>query len=78
MGNLPTHPMIVHFPIVLSILLPIFAIGTLWAIRRSKRARVWALPAVGESLPISPRTPSGHRVERRGFGGRSTRSPGGL
>ena len=46
MGNLPTHPMIVHFPIVLSILLPIFAIGTLWAIRRSKRARVWALPAV--------------------------------
>jgi hypothetical protein len=36
--------MIVHFPIVLSILLPIFAIGALWAIRRNPAGRVWAVP----------------------------------
>lgn len=44
MNNLPIHPMIVHFPIVLSILLPIFAIGTLWAIRRKAATRLWAVP----------------------------------
>ena len=44
MGNLPLHPIVVHFPIVLSILLPIFAVGTLWAIRRGKTPRLWALP----------------------------------
>ena len=44
MSNLPVHPMIVHFPIVLSILLPVFAIGTLWAIRRTQVVRTWAVP----------------------------------
>jgi uncharacterized membrane protein len=43
--NVPNHPMIVHFPIVLAILLPVFAVGTLW-VMRSKRAdrQLWALP----------------------------------
>lgn len=41
----PLHPAVVHFPIVLAVLLPIFALGALWAIRRGTRpARVWALP----------------------------------
>jgi uncharacterized membrane protein len=48
MNNIPLHPMVVHFPIVLSFLLPLFAIGALWiANRRGSAAnRTWAIPAV--------------------------------
>jgi len=43
----PLHPAIVHFPIVLAVLLPIFALGALLAIRRGARhMRAWALPLV--------------------------------
>lgn len=45
MNGVPLHPMIVHFPMVITILLPLFAIGALIAIRRGARpARVWMLP----------------------------------
>lgn len=41
----PLHPAIVHFPVVLALLLPIFVIGALWAIRRGARPRrAWAIP----------------------------------
>lgn len=41
----PLHPAIVHFPIVLAALLPIFAVGALWAIRRGAiPLRAWAIP----------------------------------
>ena len=41
----PLHPAIVHFPIVLAFLLPIFALGALWAIRRGARfRRAWLVP----------------------------------
>jgi uncharacterized membrane protein len=41
----PLHPAVVHFPIVLAVLLPISALGALWAIRRGARAsRAWAVP----------------------------------
>lgn len=41
----PLHPAVVHFPIVLAFLLPIFALGALWAIRRgAKPTRAWAIP----------------------------------
>lgn len=41
----PLHPAVVHFPIVLMILLPLAAIGALWAIRRgSTVTRAWAFP----------------------------------
>lgn len=41
----PLHPAVVHFPIVLAVLLPIFALGALWAIRRgAKPRRPWAIP----------------------------------
>lgn len=51
----PLHPAIVHFPIVLVFLLPIFALGALWAIRRGARpARAWAVPAaVAAALALS-------------------------
>lgn len=40
----PLHPAVVHFPIVLAVLLPIFALGALWAIRRgAKPTRPWAI-----------------------------------
>ena len=51
----PLHPAVVHFPIVLVILLPIFALGALWAIRRGASARLaWAMPlAVAAALAAS-------------------------
>lgn len=33
----PLHPAIVHFPIVLTFLLPVFALASLWAVRRGAR-----------------------------------------
>jgi uncharacterized membrane protein len=51
----PLHPAVVHFPIVLTFLLPLFAIGALIAIRRGARPlRAWSLPlAVGAALTLS-------------------------
>jgi uncharacterized membrane protein len=51
----PLHPAIVHFPIALVILLPFFALGALWAIRRgSPMRRAWAVPvAVAAALTLS-------------------------
>ena len=48
MNNIPLHPMVVHFPIVLSVLLPLFAFGALWIANRRGQsgARMWILPAV--------------------------------
>ena len=43
---LPLHPVVVHFPIVLAVLLPIFAAGALWAIRKGTTPRrAWLVPA---------------------------------
>ncbi len=51
----PLHPAIVHFPIALVVLLPFFAIGALWAIRRGASARkAWLVPtAVAAALTLS-------------------------
>jgi uncharacterized membrane protein len=41
----PLHPAVVHFPLVLAILLPIFATGAVWSIRRGGHSRrTWAVP----------------------------------
>jgi hypothetical protein len=41
----PLHPAVVHFAIVFAILLPISAVGALWATRRGARVRpAWAFP----------------------------------
>lgn len=55
MANIPLHPAVVHFPIVLSFLLPIFALGSIWAIRRGARPlRAWAVPlAIAVLLLVS-------------------------
>lgn len=40
----PLHPAVVHFPVVLVMLLPLFAVGALWAIRRGARPlQAWGL-----------------------------------
>lgn len=45
MAGVPLHPMIVHFPMVLVVLLPIFAIGALLMVRRGAApVRTWSLP----------------------------------
>lgn len=51
----PLHPAIVHFPIVLTVLLPLFALGALWAIRRgASPMRAWGLTsAVAGALVAS-------------------------
>jgi uncharacterized membrane protein len=51
----PLHPAIVHFPIVLAFLLPLFSLGTLWAIRRgAKFRRAWLVPiALSAALALS-------------------------
>ncbi len=44
MFDLPLHPIVVHFPIVLGSLLPLLAIGLWWAIKKWHWApKVWAL-----------------------------------
>lgn len=41
----PLHPAVVHFPLVLVFLLPLFAAGAGWAIRRGAAPRrTWAIP----------------------------------
>ena len=43
---LPLHPVVVHFPIVLAVLLPISAVWALWAIRKGTTPRrAWSVPA---------------------------------
>lgn len=51
----PLHPAVIHFPIVLALLLPIFAAAALWAIRRGvSSTRAWAVPvAVAAALTLS-------------------------
>ena len=68
----PLHPAVVHFPIVLAFMLPLFAIGALVAIRKGARPlRAWSLPlAVGAALTLSTWVAvqtgesQGERVER--------------
>jgi uncharacterized membrane protein len=41
----PLHPAVVHFPLVLLFLVPLFAVGAVWAIRRGADSRrTWGIP----------------------------------
>ncbi|MGZ8457471.1 MAG: DUF2231 domain-containing protein [Gemmatirosa sp.] len=55
LGGIPLHPLVVHFPVVLSVLLPISVLGALWVIRKGTTPRrAWALPlAVATALTVS-------------------------
>lgn len=52
---LPLHPVVVHFPIVLSVLLAISAAWALWAIRKGTTPRqAWSVPvAMAAALALS-------------------------
>ncbi|MHB1224052.1 MAG: DUF2231 domain-containing protein [Gemmatimonadaceae bacterium] len=67
--GIPLHPLIVHFPIVLAVLLPISALTALWVIRKGATPRwAWALPvSVAAALTISAyvATETGEREEDR-------------
>jgi uncharacterized membrane protein len=50
----PLHPAIVHFPIALAVLVPLFALGGLLAIHRGAAARSWVLVVgMGAALVLS-------------------------
>ena len=55
MFGIPMHPLVVHFPVVLVVLLPISIAVVLWAIRKGATARrVWAVPvALAATLSAS-------------------------
>lgn len=69
---LPLHPIVVHFPVVLAVLLPISAAWALWAIRKGTTPRrAWSVPAamaVGLALSALVAVKTGEledeRVER--------------
>jgi uncharacterized membrane protein len=68
----PLHPAIVHFPVVLAFLLPLFVAGALWVIRRGGAARrAWLLPVAGAAglalsawAAVQTGEPQAERVER--------------
>ncbi|HEY0972053.1 MAG TPA: DUF2231 domain-containing protein [Gemmatimonadales bacterium] len=53
--GIPMHPLVVHFPVVLAVLLPISALIALRAIRKGTTPRkAWALPlAMAAALAVS-------------------------
>src|SRR5690349_1283648 len=55
MFRIPLHPLVVHFPVVLAILLPISAVVALLVIRKGATPRrVWSVPvAVAAALALS-------------------------
>lgn len=68
----PLHPAIVHFPVVLAVLLPLFIAGGFWAMRRgASMRRAWLLPTVAAAalagsawLSVETGEEQGERVER--------------
>jgi len=55
MFGIPLHPLVVHFPIVLAVLLPISVVVALLVIRKGATARrVWSVPvAIAAALTLS-------------------------
>ena len=55
MSGIPLHPLVVHFPIVLAMLLPISMAVALWRIRKGTTPRrVWSVPvAFAAALALS-------------------------
>ena len=69
MFGIPLHPLVVHFPVVLAVLLPIAIVVALVAIRKGAASRrVWSVPAaIAAALALSAwvATESGESQEER-------------
>ena len=69
MSGIPLHPLVVHFPIVLAVLLPISIAVALWVIRKGTTPRrAWAVPvafAAGLTLSAWVATQTGESQEDR-------------
>lgn len=53
MFNLPLHPAVVHLPLALAMLVPLLAVGILWAIRAGKAPRsAWLLVVALQALLV--------------------------
>lgn len=67
--GIPLHPLVVHFPVVLAVLLPVAALASLWAIRKGATARrAWTVTvalAAALSLSAYVATQTGEREEDR-------------
>ena len=55
MFGIPLHPLVVHFPVVLAVLLPISIVVALWVIRKGATPRrVWSVPlSIAAALTLS-------------------------
>ena len=68
----PLHPAVVHFPLVLAFLFPLFVGGAFWSMRRGTHARrAWALPTIVAAalagsawVAVETGEAQGDRVER--------------
>lgn len=69
MFGIPLHPLVVHFPVVLAVLLPIAIVVALFVIRRGAASRrVWSVPtAIAVALALSAwvATETGESQEER-------------
>ena len=68
----PLHPAVVHFPVVLAFLLPLFVAGAFWTMRRGTNPRrAWMLPVIAAVFlalsawaAVQTGQSQGERVER--------------
>lgn len=69
MFGVPLHPLVVHFPVVLAVLLPISIVAALWVIRKGATARrAWSVPVgLAAALALSAwlATQTGESQEER-------------
>jgi hypothetical protein len=69
LSGIPLHPLVVHFPIVLAVLLPISVVAALWAVRKGATTRrAWAVPfmvAAGLTLSAWAALQTGEAEEER-------------
>lgn len=50
----PLHPAVVHLPVAFAVILPVFALGALWFIRRGARARTaWGITVAMASALVA-------------------------
>jgi len=64
-NGIPTHPLMVHFAVVLTLLATV--LGVLWIIPRTRRWAIWPFPimSIGAMITVFLAKQSGERLEGR-------------